>query len=186
MHGQDLRRQRESFESLSDAYSTELNIRIHRVFGQSLRALGGFIEASDLITRDEFHVFAGYFSNTPGVESALWIPVVNRKDRMSFEKSAGSEYGRKFFIRDRNGEGGFSAAGDRQNYFPVLYSWPDVPEKNILLGIDPSRDIAWEEAMTKAAESGLADGVGSPISPICLFFAAHCGVPPRFRRRGHP
>ncbi|MDD4022333.1 MAG: CHASE domain-containing protein, partial [Synergistaceae bacterium] len=140
MHGQDLKRQRESFESLSDAYSTELNIRIHRVFGQSLRALGGFIEASDLITRDEFHVFAGYFSNAPGVESALWIPAVSRKDRISFEKSAGSEYGRKFFIRDRNGEGGFSPAGDRQNYFPILYSWPDVPAENIIRGIDPSSD----------------------------------------------
>ena len=165
MHGQDLKRQRESFESLSDAYSTELNIRIHRVFGQSLRALGGFIEASDLITRDEFHVFAGYFSNAPGVESALWIPAVSRKDRISFEKSAGSEYGRKFFIRDRNGEGGFSPAGDRQNYFPILYSWPDVPAENIIRGIDPSSDPAWKEPMAKSAETGLETASVVPFPP---------------------
>ncbi len=165
MHGQDLERQRKSFEILSDAKSMEMNIRFQRVFGQSIRALGGFIEASDLITRKEFHVFSGYFSNTPGVESALWIPAVSRKDRVSFEKSAGSEYGREFFIRGRNEEGGFSPAGDRQNYFPILYSWPDVPAKNIIRGIDPSSDTAWKEAMTKAAESGLETAAVVPFPP---------------------
>ena len=165
MHGQDLKRQRESFEIISEAKSTELNIRIHRIFGQSLRALGGFIEASDLITRDEFHIFAGYFSNTPGVESALWIPSVNRKDRVSFEKSAGSEYGRKFFISDRNGEGGFSPAGERETYFPVLYSWPDVTERNIVLGMDLDRDPLWKEAMRKTAESGVETAAVVPFPP---------------------
>jgi len=165
MHGQDLDRQRKSFEILSDAKSMEMNIRFQRVFGQSLRALGGFIEASDLITRNEFHVFSGYFANTPGVESALWVPAVNRKDRVSFEKFAESEYSREFFISDRNGEGGFSPAGERETYSPVLYSWPDVPEKNTILGMDLDRDPLWKEAMRKTAESGLETSAVVPFPP---------------------
>lgn len=68
-----------------------------------------------------------------------WAPRIHAEDRAGFEARARGEGWANFTIREFDGEGLLKPAGDRATYFPLLYSAPDAPGRE-LHGLDLHSD----------------------------------------------
>ena len=127
-----------------------------------LYSVGSFFDASEVVTRQEFHEFTKHtLARCPGLLSLRWAPRVAREERAAFEQAARAEGFPNFHITEVDSRSEMVPATDRPEYFPFFYLEP--LEKNIaVLGLDPSTGPNSGGAMRKALE------LGSPTATRCI------------------
>ncbi|MEQ8193272.1 MAG: CHASE domain-containing protein [Rhodospirillales bacterium] len=101
-----------------------------------LQALQGFLNYSETVTRQEFRDFTGVFlSEKSSFRTLEWVPVVRRHEREAFVRKVRAESFTDFEIRGIDSNGALVRAGERNQYFPVLYAEP-IAENKRAIGFD--------------------------------------------------
>lgn len=72
-----------------------------------------------------FRKFTEPMLSQPGVRSYNWFPRVAESDRRAFERAGQKLWGERFAIEERDAAGERIVAGERAQYFPLLFSVPE-------------------------------------------------------------
>ena len=147
-YGIERRHKRAEFDRLAEhlAQVVETNFRFPLEVFQSTPA---FFESSEEVTGVEFETFVrGALDRHDGIDSFQWIPIVAADERERLQETAGDE-NLPFVIREYADDGGLGDAGDRGEYFPVLYDTPN----RFMLGVDLSTDTILAPAIEKAVST---------------------------------
>ncbi len=154
-HRLETKRLRTEFDRLTDdrAHAARRHLEMHI---DSLFALRGYFETSEIVTAEEFDSFAGMLlERTPGTQALEWIPRVVHEERAGFEARVRTNVDDAFAIRERGDDGELVAAASRPEYYPVSYVAPVVGNEEAL-GFDILSDPTRREAMLLAGSSGRA------------------------------
>ena len=131
---------------------------------ESLKALRGYVHASEYVSAEEFSIFAkSLFERQHGLRALEWIPRVLDDDLPGYQESVRAEGPDQYLVWERGGDGARAPARGRREYFPVHYVEPLAGNEAALgfdLGSNPRRRDALEEARD----------TGQPVStaPIVL------------------
>ena len=98
-----------------------------------------------------------------GIRDTGWSPRVTRSERAAFERSMRSAGFPDFQITERNADRKLVRAEERDEYFPIIYNDPSVPNR-IVLGFD----IGSERLRRQAIDSALTTGLPTATPPITL------------------
>ncbi|WP_115720307.1 diguanylate cyclase domain-containing protein [Gallaecimonas mangrovi] len=105
----------------SDVASAALSAKAEHYL-QSLFSLAQVFQASDFVSREEFHrVTDELLRDMPGLHALAWLPLVTQAQRANVEAVAGKELGRPYQFSIKNKAGQWVAAPNAQRYYPVLY-----------------------------------------------------------------
>ncbi len=112
-----------------------------------LYSLRAFCKSVDHpVTRNEYQTFSHTLrERVPGLRDTGWAPRVTRAGRAAFEREIQASGIPNFQIMDRNAEGKLTRAGERDEYFPILYSDPgeiNRPVMGLNLISEPMRSRA--------------------------------------------
>lgn len=122
---------------------------------QVTRSLGALYDISGQVTEENFQRFSqSFFENYPGIFGMAWLEKVPKSQRRAFEQRMQAQGQENFQIRDRAGDGNLVPAGDRPDYFPILYGQPASIYRGMLLGLDPSYDPKVREAINRGKNEG--------------------------------
>ncbi len=122
---------------------------------QVTRSLGALYDISGQVTEENFHRFSqSFFENYPGIFGMAWLEKVPQAQRRAFEQRMQAQGKENFQIRDRADDGNLVPAGDRPEYFPILYGQPASRYIGGLLGLDPSYDPKVREAINRGKNEG--------------------------------
>ncbi|CAM9204034.1 unnamed protein product [Pylaiella littoralis] len=152
---QKLHVDRSDWQFASDTLTTD----IQELFleGMEESSLAVAIDLFD-VDRDEFSALAENHATTHELELLIYSPVVT--DRSSFEENITSIYGTQLHITDMSENGTFVPAEDRQEYWPILYRYPDVLG---LIGYDMYSIDAVKQAIDFMKETSSVS-ISNPIS----------------------
>ena len=130
-----------------------------------LYTLRAFYQAADHIaTRSEFQAFAKDLrGRLVGLRNTGWAKRVTHEDREAFEESMRLEGFPDFVIWERDANGARVRAGDRAEYFPILYPDPEQYTSQIL-----GFDIASEPIRADAVRRALISKKPAATPPINL------------------
>ncbi len=117
-------------------------------------AVTAFYASSNLVERSEFESFVGeLLARAPDVQAVTWQPRVRRAERAAFEAAAIAEGLGGYRITERADDGQKFTAGEREEYFPVLFIEP-LAGNQISLGFDSFSEGARRSAMFRARQTG--------------------------------
>jgi two-component system cell cycle sensor histidine kinase/response regulator CckA len=120
----------------------------------ALQSLHSFFKGSEVVTREEFRIFAeDVLQYTPGFQALEWIPRVLRNQREEYERSARIDGFRDFQITERQEQGEMIRAAEREEYFPVYFVDP-YKGNEIALGYDLASNPARKAALEKSRDTG--------------------------------
>ena len=115
-----------------------------------------FIRGSDINDRRDFHTFVSQLTkNMPAIEVLAWAPRVPLALRNAHEAAVRKEGFSKYMISQHDGQGRFVVAGEREEYYPILFAEPS-PNNDSLLGLDIQSGAAGQAAISQARASGQA------------------------------
>jgi PAS domain S-box-containing protein len=115
--------------------------------------VGALYQATEQVTREEFHVFASnLLESDPSVQALEWIPRVGRLQRSRYEEQARTAIP-GFRISQWNKNGTLVTAPPRDEYFPVYFAEPYVGNESAL-GFDLASETVRREALHRARDSG--------------------------------
>jgi signal transduction histidine kinase/DNA-binding response OmpR family regulator len=138
---------------LTGAQVEQLHVDMLRSM-EVLHSMTAFITVRGQPTRDEFKRFVGpALKRQPELQALEWVPRVPAAERNRCEQAAEAEGLKEFHFTEINGAGQVVAAGQRDEYFPVLYMEPmqgNIPALGLDLGAQPQR----REALELAARTG--------------------------------
>ncbi len=130
-------------------YATEIQHTLDMNL-EILEGVGALFDASREVSRTEFEAYGRYALAHHGELQALeWAPRVPAAYRANYEAAARAEGLEKFRIVERAPDGGLQPAGDRSEYFPVFYRFPDADAESpygLDLGSDPRHRPVIEQA----------------------------------------
>ena len=113
-----------------------------------------FICGSDINDRKDFHTFVSQLTkNMPAIEVLAWAPRILAAQRNAHEAAVRKEGLSKYVISDARWPGTVCAAGEREEYYPILFAEPS-PEHDSLLGLDLGSGAAGRAAMHQATATG--------------------------------
>jgi PAS domain S-box-containing protein len=112
----------------------------------SLHSLQHFYMGSKLVERDEFEDFAGVFTDIRAIQALEWAPRVTSDQRDQFEKTVRAEGFDGFQITQRDNDGNLVRAGERTEYFPVLFVEPEAGNEEAF-GFDLASEAVRKEAI---------------------------------------
>jgi signal transduction histidine kinase len=122
---------------------------------QVTRSLGALYDISGQVTEENFQRFSqSFFENYPGIFGMAWLEKVPQAQRRVFEQRMQAQGKENFQIRDRAVDGNLVPAGDRPEYFPILYGQPVSRYTEDLLGLDPSYDPKVRVAINQGKNEG--------------------------------
>ncbi len=122
---------------------------------QVTRSLGALYDISGPVTEENFKRFSqSFLDNYPGIFGMAWLEKVPRSERRAFEEKMQAQGKENYQIRDRAPDGNLVPAGDRLEYFPILYGQPSSRYQGDLLGLDPSYDPKVKAAITQGKNQG--------------------------------
>jgi len=120
-----------------------------------LFSVGDLYASSERVDAQEFHVFAErVLTRHPAVQSLEWLPRVHAGQREMFERLLGRLAHRSSGIFDLTNKTGKVRAGERPEYFPVLFLEP-TGQRAFYLGFDHYADRHRRAVMDQACASGL-------------------------------
>ena len=122
-----------------DSFDTPLEV---------LRSIPAFYEASEEVTRHEFHAFVRHaLERYPWIYALEWIPRVPGAERAAYEAAAAADGLAGFHFKQDAPPGPPVTADERPEYLPLYYMEPPNP---VPLGIEetalPARKVALERA----------------------------------------
>lgn len=117
---------------------------------EKLKSIRGFFNSSNFVSRAEFSSFTSeVMANHPDITLCEWVRVVSDKERERFEKMVQQEGFKNFQITEVNKEGNIVRAGDREIYYPILYTNPLTPNRKAL-GLDVGSNPSWLKDIKKS------------------------------------
>jgi diguanylate cyclase (GGDEF)-like protein len=130
-----------------------------------LWSLRGFFEARESpVSRSEFQAFSGSLrARAVGLRDTGWAPRVTAVERDAFEHEVQATGFPDFQIVERNADGKLVRAGDRAEYFPILYSDPGEINRPIM-----GFDLASESMRNRVVARARATDGPAATSPIKL------------------
>jgi len=118
-----------------------------------MQDIASFFEASPVVGRREFRKFVEpAIKRHPGIRTLAWIPRVEDEQRKTFVTNARKSF-KPFKILEKDSEGKMASAGDRPEYFPVLYVQPYKRNRGIL-GLDMAMNPEVFSLLTKSEDTG--------------------------------
>ncbi|MGL5194210.1 MAG: CHASE domain-containing protein [Chroococcales cyanobacterium] len=118
-------------------------------------SLGALYDISGQVTEENFQRFSqSFFENYPGIFGMAWLERVPRSQRRAFEQRMQAQGKENFQIRDRAPDGTLVPAGDRPEYFPILYGQPASRYTEEVVGLDPSYDPRVRAEITLGKHEG--------------------------------
>ena len=137
--------------------STERTANFKRVVDidlQSIRSVGAFYHASELVTRDEFYRFTlPLLNQSLAAQAFSWIPQVSIDDKHRYEIKAQNEGLHSFYISEQARQGDMVPVAKRELYFPVYYIEPLVGNE-AALGFDLASNEQRRRTLDIARDSG--------------------------------
>jgi two-component system cell cycle sensor histidine kinase/response regulator CckA len=119
-----------------------------------LRSLQRLMQLSPDVSRNEFRGWArAIVAEQPEIQMLDWCPRVPNRIRADFEDHASRHGPGDFFITEWNHSGNIQRAGERDEYFPILFFEP-VRGNEMVRGFDIARGRAAEE-LAQARDTGL-------------------------------
>jgi signal transduction histidine kinase/sensor domain CHASE-containing protein len=150
---------RENFRHSVDVHAAAIDAQVSADIAvlQSVKAL---FDASERVTRPEFHTFATFLRNRyPSIKALGWIPRVTADGRAVMEVQAHSEGLAGFQFTERQAQGDMVPAADRDEYFPVCFMEP-LAGNEAGMGFDLGSDKTRLEALHDARDTGEARASG--------------------------
>lgn len=130
-------------------YATEIQHTLDMSL-EILEGVGALFDASREVNRTEFEAYGRYaLAHHRELQALEWAPRVPAVYRANYEAAARAEGLEKFRIAERTPDGGLQPAGDRSEYFPVFYRFPDADAESpygLDLGSDPRHRPVIEQA----------------------------------------
>ena len=120
-----------------------------------LEGLAHFFAASQQVTRTEFRAYTQSFVNRPAIHSVDWAPRITHSERAAFEAAVIREGFPGYRIAELDRDLRMQRAGERAEYFPILYSEPLAASRPIL-GLDHGFEELRRQAMAVSRERGKA------------------------------
>ncbi|MBO0347830.1 CHASE domain-containing protein [Phormidium pseudopriestleyi FRX01] len=143
----NLARRRESMTVTLQSYIEE--------YLQVTRSLGALYDISGQVTEKNFQRFSqSFFENYPGILGMAWLEKVPQAQRRAFEQRMQAQGKENYQIRDRAPDGNLIPAGDRPEYFPIIYGQPPSIYTGVVLGLDPSYDPRVRAAIINGKNQG--------------------------------
>ena len=150
---------REAFAHLAAGQMARVADTLHKLGSTELEGLARFYEGREQVSLDEFHHYADYLTENPGIQAWEWIAAVPAADKTRFEAEACAAGLHGFAIWQTDTQGKRVSAAGRAVYYPVFRVAPLAGNERVLgydLGSEPLRRAALEEAtrtgLTTAAD----------------------------------
>ncbi|CAN5792381.1 hypothetical protein BH11VER1_BH11VER1_23840 [soil metagenome] len=125
-----------------------------------LQGIKSFFQSRGEVTREEFSIFVTEaLLQQPELQALAWDPFVPGSEREAWEARARKEGFHDFKFTEEKVEGGFTAAAQRREYFPVFYLESlekNAPALGFDVGSEPRRRAALEQAMDTAQTTATA------------------------------
>ena len=149
----DLRKIQDEFERMAfarhSALKKELELNLH-----ALTSVQFLYVSSQYVDRAEFGNFAKHLlGHYPGIQALEWVPRIVASRREAYENATKREGFPDFQITERTAQGKMVRAGERREYFPVMYVEPGKGNERAL-GFDLASDAARGEALSRARDTG--------------------------------
>lgn len=119
-----------------------------------VRLVATYFASSEHVTPVEFRTYVSSLIQGLGEGWLLqWVPYVRRAERAAYQDQARAEGRQDFEFKDIDAAGRLISAGDRPEYFPIYYQYPEnrVPS---FLGLDLSTDAERLALFQKACDAG--------------------------------
>ena len=139
--------------------------------------LAEVLRLGNTVRREDFQLLAGALRERhPGIQSFEWLPRVFRRERERWEAAADEvESGHAITQLDLKGD--YVSAGQRVEYFPVLFREPTLQD-GTPLGFDRASDPVQREFIERAVETGEMVVSGRvPLDPEHARFGVMVFVP---------
>src|SRR5262249_6305977 len=143
------------FQEISRNQAQSLNADLEYATGVLYTLRAHYLATDHAISRAEFQSFVlSLRKRLVGLRNTGWAIRVTRENRDAFERSVRAEGFPSFEIWERGADGNRVRAGDRLEYFPILYPDP-VEITPQVLGFDIASEALRNDALQRARSSGL-------------------------------
>jgi diguanylate cyclase (GGDEF)-like protein len=127
---------------------------------ESVESLGAFFDSGNGITRAQFQTFGERaLSRNPALKAVAWTPLVPGNRRRAFEAAAQKE-DPGYRIKELNAQFRMIPAGERDEYFPILYSVDRDGPEHSPYGMDRLSVANSREGLARSRASGAATSSG--------------------------
>lgn len=144
------RRIANEFERQADEISGRLSTQLLR-YTDAVAATRAFVAASQLVTREEFRLFASpLIARLPGIQALSWNPMVRGEEREQFEREAARLGQPDYRIRSWVEGGRWSDDVSKPEYVAVLHIEPrdaNLDAVGLDIGSHPARRATIERAV---------------------------------------
>jgi CHASE1-domain containing sensor protein len=138
-------------------------------------ATAAFVRNSEVNDRKHFAAFVDQvLSRQPGMQLLAWAPRVPPNKRRAHEQALRGEGFPKYAIGQHGGPGQMVVAGEREDYYPIIFFEP-AQENEVLLGYDLGSEPAFRAACHEAVagrpavmNSSLGYGKEDDHSLLCV------------------
>lgn len=186
VHERESRSHAHAFSIIAEARSAKMGGTLARLRRFILEGPARFIESVPELEYASFRTYVQHLSAVPEIEAVMWSPRVPAKDREAFESVVREEWRGSLEIRERSGSGTSVRAGDRPEYYPVLFRSP-MTGREFGVGEDLSSFPEIREAIGLAEKSRRASAAfiglrrGGAFRPALLacrpLFSSALGAP---------
>ena len=141
------------FEALASSQAEKIRAHLEKNL-DAVQSLGGLFDASEIVSRPEFAVFARQeLSRVRGVRALSWNPWVPRQRLDDVRRLARREGALDYDFYERAADRARKPLGTRNDYVPVLYVEPFEAASDAL-GFDAGSDPARRRALEQARDTG--------------------------------
>ena len=141
------------FRVIADRQISAIQRRMERNM-ETVHSVGGLFDASEIVSRAEFSIFANQMiSQVDGVQALSWNPIVTPERLVDFKRLARREGMSDFEFYERDAAGNRRPLGNRAEYVVVLYGEP-VAGNRAAFGYDVGSNPSRRAALDKARDTG--------------------------------
>lgn len=145
--------ERSKFRIIADRQVSAIQRRLERNI-ETVHSAGGLFDASEIVSRAEFSIFANQMiSRVEGVQALYWNPIVTPERLIDIKRLARREGMPDFEFYERDEAGNRRPLGNRDDYIVVLYGEP-VAGNRAAFGYDVGSDRARRTALDNARDTG--------------------------------
>ena len=159
LYREDGHRIYEAFGREIDAHASSIEKQVHDDVA-ILLSLKALFDASDEVSRAEFHTFTSFLlSRYPSMQAVGWNPRVPASRRADFETRAKNNGLDQFQITEKTEQGEMVRAGQRDEYYPVYYIEP-LAGNQTALAYDVTSNPTRREALYASRDTGQPRATG--------------------------
>ncbi len=148
-HGNELEKRKEIFEPLAQSASGAIANFLNMIQKSEIEGLAEFYEASETVTKEEFHLYSTHLVKNTTVESWNWIAEVTEEQRSEFEQTLRQNDSPTFEIWERTNKQARRPATHRPMHYPIVLQAAPLVKDDILgfnLSAIPEHSTAIEHA----------------------------------------